>query len=674
MVQAAQTNPNIDALVDLVKRENASDNMRQAWDQSTKPAAVLLDWDDHLIDSVNYYRVAGEHVIKEMTRLYGLPEPEKLYREKGRQKSSEFYFEVYGNMAQKAIDIHQAYLIDPPEPPTLKPGAKELLNFLDSNNIPYAIVSDTVQDRLENNAGRTLRDNGLSVPLLVGTTDDIVGKPEPDGIIKALVLLSMQTGQRLTPNNANVFLSGDRTDKDGEAARRAGISHVIIPAEKTGDTAGWKSFQNLDALTAALAETVGKKLQKPGYFERFSYREMGISYDETDVIAGEKDFIESPATDDPEDGITLTEEETEFHNLRWIAKRGKHLDGTGNYNQEEKLEAGRKVVDALLTEDMINRVADKSFRAVQRKRDNGHPSDEPIIVHLPHIGGSKNQLRIALLERLTIRLNEIAKSDYPDLNVEFRDAFLPNSPVCNVLSIAESLEGECSPEDIEPLSGHAVDASLTIKRSTGNLMERMAKQALFNFENFQEGDLVILGDDHVQTGSTFITQYQQLIASGIEVVALLALATMPESKNLQAHPDMLADLAQAESYAIANYIKDYPSADKDSVSNKFRQASADSVSTVGICKESLSNREALTLMACFIDGGDAEQLEWFRGIMDKYGCDPNVIERKGDSLLHQAEQPGMTPVAIKESIQRLIPAFTTKINVEQETLYAHEHE
>lgn len=642
--------------------------IRRAWNEQTKPVAVILDWDDHLVDSVAYYRTAGEKVIDIMVNEHGAPEPQKLYREKGRQKSSEFYREVFGDLAEKAIEIHQELLLDTQVTPELRPGAKELLNFLEQNNIPYAIFSDTVEERLNKHVPITLGKYGVSVPPHVGTSAEIGIKPAPDGILKALEILSQKVGYEIQADEG-VIMAGDRPDKDGETSMNAGVSHVIIPHDHSGDITGWKTYESLDELTAALAETVGKKFQKPGYFQRFSYREMGISYEETDIITGEQDYIESPATDDPEDGITLTEAEKEFHNLRWIAKRGKHLDGTGNYSQQEKLEAGRKVVDALVTEDMIQSVADRSFKAAQRKRDNGFDASKPIIVHLPHIGGSQNQLRIAFLERLTTRLNEIAQSDYPELNVEFRDAFTPNSPICNVLSIAESLDGVCKPEDIEPLSGHAVDASLTIKRSTGNLMERMAKQALFNFENFEDGDLVILGDDHVQTGSTFITQYQQLVASGVEVVALVSLAAMPESKNLQAHPDMLDDLTKAEQFAVDNHMVEFPNAQQESISAKFRRASADSIEVVGICKESLSNREALTLMACYIDGKKPEQLAWFKGIMDKYGCDQSVTERKGDSLLYQAEQPGMNPVAIKESIQKLIPAFTTKIDAEQEAQF-----
>lgn len=648
-------------------QQDAQPRVRRAWDQSVKPAAVILDWDDLLVDSKAFYRQAGEKVVQIMTEQFGVPEPHKPYRDKGALKSSEYYKEVYGYRAELVIDIHQHILLDLPEAPDFKPGARELLNFLEQNNIPYAIFSDTVEERLGNHVPKTMEKHGVSTPLHVGTSNEIGMKPQPQGIFRALEKLSQKTGRHISADE-RVVMVGDRPDKDGKLSENAGISHAIIPSEYAGDTTGWKTFSNLDELTAALAETVGKKVQKPGYFERFSYKEMGISYAETEIITGEQDYIESPATDDPEDGITLTAEETEFHNLRWIAKRGKHLDGTGNYSREEKLEAGRKVVDALITEKMIKAVADKSFAAAQRKRDSGFDPAKPVMVHLPHIGGSKNQLRIAFLERLTNRLNEIAKEDYPELNVEFRDAFTPESPICNVLSIAESLEGKFRPEDIEPLSGHAVDASLTIKRSTGNLMERMAKQALFNFENFEEGDLVILGDDHVQTGSTFITQYQQLVASGVEVVALVSLAAMPESKNLQAHPDMLDDLAQAELFAIENHLEEFPSSEKQSITAKFRKASADCISMVGICKESLSNREALTLMACFVDGKKPEQLEWFKAIMDKYGCDPDVVERKGDSLLHQAQQPGMNPVVIHENMQKLIPSFTTRIQSGLDTI------
>jgi beta-phosphoglucomutase-like phosphatase (HAD superfamily) len=631
-------------------------NINSQWNTKNHPLAVLLDWDDHLIDSKEYYRQAGEYVISRMIEEYDVEQPLKLYQDRGRQKSSEYYKEVFGTeMARIAIDLHQSYLLNPPILPQLKPGAKELLNYLKMHDIPCAIVSDTVQDRLDNNATKTLTANGIDVPILVGTSAFIAKKPNPTAVYKALELLSEKFGYDISPSK-DILISGDRPDKDGLLAENANISHVIIPDHNSGDVSQWLAFQNLETLTQRLASIIGKDVIKPNYFKRFSYVENNIDREKTEIIKGDIDYIESPATDDPEDGITLTEDEKAFHNERWIAKRGKNLDGSGNYSPEEKLKSGLYVVQTLLTDDMINRIADKAYAAAKEKREKGYPESETIIIHLPHIGGSQNMLRIGMLHVLQEKLNEIFDHKYPDLNVSFKDASDRTSPIFNVLSIAESL-AQYDIDDIKPLSGHDAQASLTIKRSTGNLMERMAKQAIFNFKNFQPGDLVILADDHVQTGSTFITLYQQLVEAGVQIVALTSLATMPESTNLQAHQDVLNDLQVATDYAITNYVEDFPSETEYNIRPIFEEAANASLSIVGLSKESLSNREALTLMATMIEGTKEDQIEWFKGVMDKYGCDSSVPERKGDSIIYQAQQKFKTPVQIRDSIDKLIPRF-----------------
>lgn len=247
---------NIDTVVDRVRSEFASLNGRKAWDQITVPTAVLLDWDYHLIDSLSYYNKVANTVIDRMLGEHGIEKPEKLYCEKGWQKSLEYYWQVYGSNAQLAIEMHQQHLRDVPEAPKFKPGAAELLKSLNAHSIPYAIVSDADQTILENNVRATLREHNIPAPIVVGTSSNIVGKPEPDSVFKALALLSAQSGKRLLPNDHSIIMIGDLPSKDGAVASRAGLSHVIVPSEKTGDTAGWFTLPNLIALTEALENAV----------------------------------------------------------------------------------------------------------------------------------------------------------------------------------------------------------------------------------------------------------------------------------------------------------------------------------------------------------------------------------------------------------------------------------
>lgn len=249
----------IDSLVDLINREANIAKRAIPWDQETVPDAILLDWDYHLVHSFEYYNYVGQVVVNHMSDVHGMPEPEKPYSEKFFQKSAEYYWQEYGEMAPEAIKIHEAYLTDVPYPPCLKEGALEFLQLLNECRIPYAIVSDAEEKILQNNVRKTLEQHDLPVPIVVGTSMDIVGKPEPDGIIKALVKLSAQSGRRLTAQNRNIVMIGDRPDKDGIAATKAGLSHIIIPSEKTNNLAGWFSLPDLKTLTTAMESALQRK-------------------------------------------------------------------------------------------------------------------------------------------------------------------------------------------------------------------------------------------------------------------------------------------------------------------------------------------------------------------------------------------------------------------------------
>ena len=625
-----------------------------------KPDAVLLDWDDHLVDSQEYYARCAYGAMEKMKDL-GYPLPTKPYAQKGKQKSSSYFLEAYGEENSKIVNaFYQELILDDNVLPRLKPVARELLKFLELNHIPYALVSDTVQPRLDVHVSKVLQAAGLPVPIHVGVGNGVELKPHPSGINKALELLSQQTGTLLNPSEA-ILMSGDRPDKDGVAANNAGISHSIIMHENSGDTKGWNTYPDLESLLKTLAQTVGKTFERPKYFKRFDYD--GISREETHIITGDQDYIESPATDDLSTLVEMSPEEFKLHNQRWIAKRGKGLDGSGPYNDEQKLEAAYGVVHTLLTPKMVREIAERTLGAVEKKHAENPDSKEKITVHLPHITGSKNMLRIGMIHELTQQLNDIYTKEHPELNVEFKDGLEPGSPSIEMITIAEGLERGINPAEgkLEALTDHDIYSPTTIKRSTGSLSERMAKQCLFEFDHFKPGDLVILADDHVQAGSTFILQYQQLKKLGVDVVALASLAAIPESKNLQPHADVTTDMTQAMNYAVDNYLTHYPDANPIKIAQKFQMNYDHGLAMVGLATTNLSNREAMTMMAFLIDGTKPEQLAWFQGIMEKYGCSPDLIEREADSLKAEAMKPALTPIDFLHEMERQIPKFTSLV-------------
>lgn len=78
---------------------------------------------------------------------------------------------------------------------------------------------------------------GLSADVVVSATDAEVGilKPHPRG------LLHLVARAGATP--ATTLLIGDRAERDGEAARRAGVSSLILSSKARP---GWRTFERFD--------------------------------------------------------------------------------------------------------------------------------------------------------------------------------------------------------------------------------------------------------------------------------------------------------------------------------------------------------------------------------------------------------------------------------------------
>jgi FMN phosphatase YigB (HAD superfamily) len=95
------------------------------------------------------------------------------------------------------------------------PGTRDLFSKLKEKRIPIGIFSDyPAKDKLQA--------LGLEVDVMVSATDAEVDrlKPDPKGLIVAASKLN-------TPVKECLFI-GDRDDKDGECARRAGMPYLIL--------------------------------------------------------------------------------------------------------------------------------------------------------------------------------------------------------------------------------------------------------------------------------------------------------------------------------------------------------------------------------------------------------------------------------------------------------------
>lgn len=451
--------------------------------------------------------------------------------------------------------------------------------------------------------------------------------------------------------------------------RRSGCHHFSV--------AFWTDFRN------PLDEAESEEIQTPKFVARHSYE--GIPRGKTEIITSDRGFTESP-TADAVDLKGYTDAEKEFHNLRWIAKRAVNLDPKDRtihitspggatpysetkpvtYTQEQQMWASYRLikgftakdgtqVKGLLTDEMVKTIAD---RVVATGKSG-------VTVHLPHRivrprKNIENMLSVAYNHELAKRLTEYFDTHHKDLRITFSDSeqdkLLAGLSIQEAADMNEGMEGV----HVHALSSHNVKSTVQNGRSTGSLLDRIVKQPIFDYSQFQPGDLVILTDDHVQAGGTFITWWHALRNKGVDVVALTALSTMPESKNLQADSQVLEGIKTATGYAVESYMEEFPDAERTKITQKFSLATDTMLARVGLSTETLSNREALTLIAYFIDGTKREQLEWFERLAKSAGVDTNIIERDNESLMKQAREPTQSPVALNVLVDRLIPRYTVR--------------
>lgn len=638
---------------------------------------VLMDLDDFLIDSGKFYEAVYEEINRIAVEELGFAPPKRTYKEKGQQTGREYLAQEYGaENADRLMKIREErILLGNTIVPQLLPGAAELLQYLYVSGKPHAIVSDTPQTVLNHFVERIAADLGIKLPLAIGRSRDVIRKPDPSGILKAMDMLKVKESDR-----PYAILFGDYFHKDGEAARRAGIQSVIVPNGKLAEFGSDPTLPNLHAVLTFLK--TGKlnpaSIQSPPYVVRKPYGDT--PFEETEIITSGRCFTESPTSDGGIDFSVFTAEEREIHKLRWIAKRARDPEDEDGklYTVREQFAAAAKVihgffmpggqfVPGLMTDDMVQK------KAVQVRRHYQYSGLDHMVIHLPERSVNppkpiENRLSTAFNQEFTRALREYCRIHYPDMQVEFDDA----SRSLLGISMQKALDASMGLEDVRSvsLSGHDLSRSVQFGRAKGTLLERILKQPLFDFmfaahelpadsKIIRPGDAIILTDDCVQAGGTFLAWFHALKERGAHVLGFVALSTIPESSNLQAASAVLKGRDQMMLFTLENYLDSVPGADQASTLNAFDKGLDILLAKVGLSWETLSNREALSLMAFFIDGRKQEQLNWFSDMARAASADLTMPQRDDENLILQAKKPPETPCALAAEIVRgaFIPQY-----------------
>jgi HAD superfamily hydrolase (TIGR01549 family) len=347
---------------------------------------VLFDLDDTLIDSVEYYYNVHEHLFCILEQRFGLPRPKLNYRQKGDQQSDTYFAQEYGREhIERIMAAREEILLGEEIVPTLLPGAKEILSYLCEQQIPIGVVSNTPQNVLEHIVNSVLRKMNIDISVVVGNAR----KPNPEGLLKALNLLKTKG-----VDTRHALYIGDDPNRDGEAACEAGLEVIIIPKKKV---VGRKQLTTLPNLSATLAFLKTRKLRatdikSPPYIKR--KRRGHRPLEDTEIITSETWTTEAPIDASLNVVAAFSLAQREFHNLRWIAKRGVNLRQEGPFSKEEQLIACNKVlhgftasdgtrIEGLLKPSMIERLARKVERYVASIWKKTAGANEDIKIHPP---------------------------------------------------------------------------------------------------------------------------------------------------------------------------------------------------------------------------------------------------------------------------------------------------
>ena len=182
---------------------------------------VLFDMDGLVLDTEKLY----SRFWMEACQFYGFPMTyaqslgmRSLNRAAGQQKLHE-YFGPTADLAvirAKRIELMNAYIAE--NGVDLKPGIRELLAYLQENNILCAITSSSPQERIRS----YLALHGLDTQFtaLCSGYDVAHGKPAPDIYLHGAATLGLLPGECLALEDSPAGI---------ESAYRAGCHPVIIP-------------------------------------------------------------------------------------------------------------------------------------------------------------------------------------------------------------------------------------------------------------------------------------------------------------------------------------------------------------------------------------------------------------------------------------------------------------
>lgn len=202
-----------------------------------KVKMIFFDMDGCLIDSEIVYVYAWFELFQELNIPIELEEIMN-WRGKNNRLINERINEFVGNMDEtlnlRKIRDERFYAKLYHDEVKLKPYAIDILDYLDSKNIPYALVTSTIKEK----ASKVLTHFNLYHRFkFIFFGDDVVdSKPNPEIYLKAVI----QSGF-----NGNEILVFEDSSNGIEACNNAGLDVVYVPDRDRIDTDGILLFSEI---------------------------------------------------------------------------------------------------------------------------------------------------------------------------------------------------------------------------------------------------------------------------------------------------------------------------------------------------------------------------------------------------------------------------------------------
>lgn len=189
----------------------------------SRPKAILLDWDNTLVDNSESIH---EAMIATLLGMGHAPWPLAETQRRARRSLRESFPEIFGDQWERAREIfHQRFAADHLNGLKTSPGAEDMLAGLATRGIYLAVVSNKTGSYLRREAAHLGWDRYFGA--IVGATDAEADKPAVAPVDLALAKSGVVRGR-------SVWFVGDGA-VDMDCAHRAGCVAVLLRGQPPGE-------------------------------------------------------------------------------------------------------------------------------------------------------------------------------------------------------------------------------------------------------------------------------------------------------------------------------------------------------------------------------------------------------------------------------------------------------